>query len=672
METNAVVRRGLVATLILWGHLWTPPIRATTDPPASAPARELGKVVAEFALADVDGKTHRLSDVRDQPLVVIAFLGTECPLAKLYGTRLAELARHYEPQGVVFFGINSNCQDTLREIAAYGQRHQIPFPLLKDVGNRFADQLHAQRTPEVFVLDQQRKLRYTGRIDDQYSVGVSRDRPQQQDLREALDDLLAGRTVKQPCTAAVGCYIGRLQQPRKNAPVTYSRQIARLFQKHCVECHRDGEIGPFSLLRYDDVVGWADTIAEVVESRRMPPWHASPRHGQFRNARVMTPAERQLIFQWVRDGAPEGNPDELPAPRMFVPGWKLPTTPDQVIAMRDTPFTVPSQGTVEYQYFVVDPEFTEDRWISAAEVIPGNRSVVHHVIVFYRPPRRTRRAGSGWLTAYVPGQSTLGLPAGQAKRVPAGSQLVFQIHYTPNGTRQQDLTRVGLTFVDPESVQEEVFTLIGINRDFEIPPHADRHRVTMILDKFPAHARLLAIAPHMHLRGRSFRFTARTTDRQEVLLDVSQYDFNWQHAYKFVKPLELKPGLEIECVAEYDNSKQNLVNPDPTATVRWGDQSWEEMMVAYLEVAIPRDSAQPDRRKETERSQAAQLRARRRATQFLERFDKNNDRRIERDELPKAMARFAFERFDRDGNLVIDEAEVFRTALQSKQQRNDR
>ena len=231
---------------------------------------------------------------------------------------------------------------------------------------------------------------------------------------------------------------------------------------------------------------------------------------------------------------------------------------------------------------------------------------------------------------------------------------------------------MGLTFVDPESVQEEVFTLIGVNRDFEIPPHADRHRVTMILDKFPAHARLLAIAPHMHLRGRSFRFTARTTDRQEVLLDVSQYDFNWQHAYKFVKPLELKPGLEIECVAEYDNSKQNLVNPDPTATVRWGDQSWEEMMVAYLEVAIPRDSAQADRRRETERSQAAQLRARRRVTQFLKRFDKNNDRRIERDELPKAMARFAFERFDLDGNLVIDEAEVFTTALQSTQQRDDR
>ncbi|MBB73910.1 MAG: hypothetical protein CMJ75_05280 [Planctomycetaceae bacterium] len=670
METNAVVRWGLAATLILWGHLWTTPLRATADTPSSAAASKLGKVVADFALADIDGKTHRLSDVRDQPLVVIAFLGTECPLAKLYGARLAELARHYKPQRVAFFGVNSNCQDTLREIAAYGQRHQIPFPLLKDVGNRLADQLQAQRTPEVFVLDQQRKLRYTGRIDDQYSVGISRDRPQKQDLRDALDDLLAGRTVRQPQTVAVGCFIGRLQQPRKNAPVTYSRQIVRLFQKHCVECHRDGEIGPFSLVRYDDVVGWADTIAEVVESRRMPPWHASPRHGQFQNARVLTPEERQLIFQWVRDGAPEGNPDELPAPRVFVPGWKLPATPDQVVAMRNTPFTVPSQGTVEYQYFVVDPEFTEDRWISAAEVIPGNRSVVHHVIVFYRPPPQTRRAGIGWLTAYVPGQSTLGLPAGQAKRVPAGSQLVFQIHYTPNGTPQQDLTRVGLTFVDPASVQEEVFTLIGINRDFEIPPHASRHRVTMVLDNFPAHARLLAIAPHMHLRGRSFRFTAHTPARKEVLLDVSQYDFNWQHAYKFVKPLELTAGLEIECVAEYDNSRQNLVNPDPTATVRWGDQSWEEMMVAYLEVAIPRGSPQADRGAETARLQEAQQQARRRASQFLKRFDGNKDGRIERDELPKAMARFAFDRFDRDGNQVIDEAEVFATAVRSKR-RND-
>ena len=662
----------LGTTLLLWAPLWGEPVEATDTTPPAPVANGLGKVVAEFSLADVDGKTHRLSDVTGQPIVVIAFLGTECPLAKLYGTRLAELARHYQRQGVVFFGVNSNCQDTLRELAAYGQRHQIPFPLLKDVGNRLADQLHAQRTPEVFVLDQQRKLRYAGRIDDQYSVGISRDRPRQHDLRDALEDLLAGKPVRRPYTAAVGCYIGRLQQPRENAPVTYSRQIARLFQKHCVECHRAGEIGPFPLVRYDEVVGWADTIAEVVENRRMPPWHASPRHGRFRNARVMTQTERQLIFQWVRDGAPEGNPKELPAPRVFVPGWKLPATPDQVIAMRDTPFTVPSQGTVEYQYFVVDPQFAEDRWISAAEVIPGNRSVVHHVIVFYRPPQRIRRRGIGWLTAYVPGQSTLGLPAGQAKRVPAGSQFVFQIHYTPNGTPQQDLTRIGLTFADPASVQEEVFTLIGVNRDFEIPPHANNHRVTMVLDKFPAQARLLAIAPHMHLRGRSFRFTARAAGQQEILLDVPQYDFNWQHAYKLVEPLQLAAGLEIECVAHYDNSKQNLVNPDPTATVHWGDQSWEEMMVAYFEIAIPRDPAQPDRASENRPSAAAQLQARRQATQFLERFDKNNDRKIERDELPKAMARFAFDRFDRDGNLVIDAEEVFATAEKSSRRRDDR
>ena len=664
------LHKPLATILILLGSCFHDFALAAPDDPRSAEVNQLGTVVADFSLSDVDGKTYRLSAVPAQHIVVIAFLGTECPLAKLYGTRLAELARRYEPRGVTFLGINSNCQDTLRELAAYGRRHRIPFPLLKDVGNQLADRMTAVRTPEVFALDQQRRICYRGRVDDQYTVGVSRDQPQREFLRDALDDLLAQRAVRRPQTVAVGCYIGRLQEPLENAPVTYSQQIARLFQKHCVECHRDGEIAPFSLTRYDEVVGWADTIAEVVANRRMPPWHASAEYGRFRNARVMTRRERDLIFQWVRDGAPQGNPDDLPPPETFRRGWKRSIEPDQILAMRDTPFTVPSQGTVEYQYFVVDPKFERDQWISAAEVIPGNRSVVHHVIVFYRPPSGVRRTGIGWLTAYVPGQGTFRLPPGQAKRVPAGSRLVFQIHYTPTGSPQQDLTRVGLVFADPDSVTEEVFTLIGVNRDFEIPPHAENHRVEMMFDKFPSGARLLAIAPHMHVRGRSFRFTSRQSDQRQVLLEVPQYDFNWQHAYALEEPLPLDAGLQIECVAHFDNSENNPVNPDPTATVRWGDQTWQEMMLAYFEVAVPRDRDVHAGARQDGRTAEENARARRKAQQFVARFDKNGDRRIERDELPKTLARFAFDRLDRDDNLAIDEEEAFIEAGASARRRD--
>ena len=254
--------------------------------------------------------------------------------------------------------------------------------------------------------------------------------------------------------------------------------------------------------------------------------------------------------------------------------------------------------------------------------------------------------------------------------MPAGSRLVFQIHYTPTGSPQQDLTRVGLVFADPDSVTEEVFTLIGVNRDFEIPPHAENHRVEMMFDKFPSGARLLAIAPHMHVRGRSFRFTSRQSDQRQVLLEVPQYDFNWQHAYAFEEPLPLDAGLQIECVAHFDNSENNPVNPDPTATVRWGDQTWQEMMLAYFEVAVPRDRDVHAGARQDGRTAEENARARRKAQQFVARFDKNGDRRIERDELPKTLARFAFDRLDRDDNLAIDEEEAFIEAGASARRRD--
>lgn len=627
-------------------------------------AEAIRKTISDFELPDTYGKKHRLSDY-DAPVLVVTFLGTECPLAKLYVKRLADLASEYPASRVAFVGIDSNQQDSLTELAAFKHRFEAPFPLLKDDRAQTADQFGATRTPEVFVLDRNRAVRYQGRIDDQYSVGIVRDAPSQSFLKEAIDALLAGKEVLEPQVAAVGCLIGRPREVDPNSQVTYSNQISRLFQKHCVECHREGEIAPFALTDYEEAVGWAETVAEVVKDQRMPPWHANPEFGHFADERLLTDEEKQLIYDWVEAGAPEGDPSQVPEPRQFVEGWRLPKEPDVVLPMRKSgPFKVPAEGVIEYQYFAVDPGFTEDTWIQAADIVPGCRSVVHHVILFVSPPQEDSKRGLGWLSAYVPGQGSMQLPEGQARLIPAGSKLIFQMHYTPTGVVEEDLTKVGLVFADPETVKEEVVTLYSINSKFEIPPHAADYQVNSSLNWFPEKARLLGVGPHMHTRGTSFRITGiEPTGEEKVLLDVPNYDFNWQNNFRFVEPITIPPGYRVECEARYDNSKNNLTNPDPTVAVRWGDQTFQEMMIAFFEVAVPRDYPWRSAREANTLTDDQRKTARQVADQLFARFDRNSDDELSRKELPDAFAIFAFRRYDRNGDRVIRPEEAYQAAL---------
>lgn len=618
---------------------------------AAEPAPVVGRRVDGFTLPDYRGKLHSLGDF-DQKYVVIAFLGTECPLAKLYGPRLAELARQFASQDVALVGINSNCQDSLTEIAAYARIHKLEFPLLKDAGNQVADQLGAVRTPEVFVLDSQRIVRYWGRIDDQYGVGYIRDEPTRSDLKVALQELLAGQPVSQPMTESVGCHIGRVKTAVADSDVTYSNQIARILQRRCVECHRSGEIAPFALQQYDEVVGWAEMIAEVVRQQRMPPWHASGQHGAFRNDRRLAEEEKELIYRWVDNGAPEGDPAQLPEPAAFTSGWQLPREPDLVIPITEEPYRVQAEGEVRYQYFQVDPGFKEDKWISAAQLLPGNRAVVHHILAFARTPG-ARRLGAGggadgFLVGYVPGLIAEPFPEGMAKRIPAGSRLVFQMHYTPIGSVQFDQSKLGLVFVDPDQVTHEVRTASAVQRRLNIPPHAENHEVTSRSRRSPDGALLLSMMPHMHLRGKSFRYELIAPDNAaQVLLDIPRYDFNWQTSYRLSEPLPLPSGAAIHCVAHFDNSEFNLSNPDPSRTVHWGDQTWEEMMIGYFDIALPRGQGQ-----------AARSPNRVQAERLMERYDENNDGRVTRSEVPLLLRR-AFDRLDSDDDqvLTVDELE---------------
>ncbi len=613
----------------------------------------IGTPVANFTLQDFRGKKHSLAEHEESKLVVLAFLGTECPLAKLYGPRLQSLASSYEPSEVTFVGINSNCQDSITEIAAYARIHEITFPLLKDTGNRLADRMSAVRTPEVFLLDQKRRVAYWGRIDDQYGVGVVRSSPTRQDLKVAIDELLAGKRVAKPIREAEGCFIGRIRKPDENSDVTYSNQISRILQNRCVQCHRKGEIAPFALEQYDEVVGWAETIAEVVKDERMPPWHASKKFGHFANDRRLNDEEKSLIYRWVENGAPRGDTSQLPDSKTYTVGWQLPKEPDLVLPIAKRAYRVPAEGVVRYQYFRVDPGFKEDKWITAAELLPGNRAVVHHILAFARVPGGRRGSGGldGFLVGYVPGLLARPFPEGMAKRIAAGSELIFQVHYTPIGSAQLDQSKIGFVFADADEVKYEVKTTSAAQRYLRIPPGEENYRVTAVSRSSREEALLLGFMPHMHVRGKSFRYESMDRDgSREVLIDVPKFDFNWQTAYRLREPLKLEAGTRIYCTAHFDNSEFNLNNPDPTKTVRWGDQTWEEMMIGYFDIAVRRSkpsaprSPEPDGRTEGEGDSLAER---------LRGYDKNKNGKLERSEVSGRMALlFSFWDRDRDGVLT--------------------
>jgi peroxiredoxin len=564
----------------------------------------IGRTIAPFALNDVRGEEIKIQPSEDWRGVVVVFMGTECPLVKLYSPRLQALAKTYEPRGIKFIAINSNQQDSLSELTQFAKEHALQIPILKDLSNKIADAFGAERTPETFLLNATFQVVYRGRIDDQFTYGIQRPQVEREYLSQALDSLLANKKIEIPETETVGCHIGRILVPDEKSEVTYSKQIVRILQAHCVECHRTGEIGPFALTNYDEVVGWAEMMNEVVQQEKMPPWHANPKHGKFSNDVSLSDEEKQLIYRWVEAGAPRGNPADMPPLREFVTDWRI-GKPDAIFAMSAKPFQVPANGEVRYQYFTVDPQFKEDTWIQAAECRPGNRSVVHHIIVGIAPPNGERKTQgalhSEWLTATAPGARPLQLPPGYAKLIPAGSKLVFQMHYTPNGKAATDLSSVGFVFADPKTVKKQVATAKAANNKFVIPPLVEKHPVKAV-KTIDQNTLLLTFFPHMHLRGCSFRYTLQLPNgNEEILLDIPHYDFNWQNGYDLAEQRFIPAGSKIICDATFDNSAANLANPNPNASVRWGDQTWEEMMIGYFDMALAdQDLTMPENRRTTQ------------------------------------------------------------------------
>jgi len=374
--------------------------------------------------------------------------------------------------------------------------------------------------------------------------------------------------------------------------VTFSKDVAPIFYKKCAQCHRPGEIAPMSLLTYKDARPWAKSIREKVVDGSMPPWHADPRYGWFKNDRRLSKTEAETIVDWVESGAKEGNPKDLPPAPKFTEGWQI-GKPDVVLSMNQD-FNVPAEGVVDYKYFLVPTGFKEDKWIQAAEVRPGNRAVVHHVIVFIVDAEALkqklslfREGGVEGLAGTAPGEEPMVLPDGLGRLVKAGSILVFQMHYTPNGTAQKDRTSVGIIF-SRKPVEKAVTGGAAMNRRFAIPPGDDNYEVrSSYTIKEDSH--IMNLMPHMHLRGKDFEYRLIYPDgTSKIILSVPRYSFNWQTRYEFREPIAAPKGSRIECVAHFDNSTKNKWNPDPTKTVRWGPQTWDEMMIGF--VGLTRDN----------------------------------------------------------------------------------
>jgi thiol-disulfide isomerase/thioredoxin len=553
---------------------------AARGPSAAADGEvKVGDVVENLAFKDIRYLPRSLDDFPDARAFVLVFTNTACPLVQRYMPTLTRLEQDYRTKGVQFLVVNAG-DDAIVAMAAQAVRHEAAFPFVKDADGTCVRALGVRRTPEAVVLDAARRLRYRGRIDDQYRLGGTRAEPTRHDLREALDAVLAGRDVAVKETPVDGCLI-TLPEPRPPAgPVTFADHVSPLLRKHCQECHRPGTAAPFALVTYKQVAARADAVAEAVADQRMPPWYASPEHGTFTNKRGLSADERDTLLRWVRTGMARGDDSKLPPPPAAeADSWQI-GKPDLVVSAPE--HDLPAAGLIPYKYeLLLKYVFPEDTWVQGVQIRPDNPRVLHHCnMAYFKFPDGFRQAN--FITGTVPGGEAMTLDHGVGFRIPKGSSLVLQIHYVTTGKPEKCRIAVGFKYADG-LIQKNLKHVLMEDRKFAIPPGAPAHRVAAGF-VLPYDAVGVGLFVHMHLRGKDMTFRAQLPDGSaETLLVVPNYSFDWQMPYRWEPGKKRFPkGTRLECVAHYDNSPFNAYNPDPRATVRNGQQTHEEMMNGFV------------------------------------------------------------------------------------------
>jgi peroxiredoxin len=585
------------------------PFYAPTDSPREAAARlkpgecGIGTRIPDATLTDLDGKTRRLTELTGKCPAVIALISSSCPVSKRYAPSLARLEAEYRAKGVAFILLAPTATDSAEDLRTMCKAAGITTPCLRGPQSALLKTLGATASTDTFVVDAALTLVYRGAIDDQYGLGYSLDAPRERYLAAALDAVLDGRAPQIAATQAPGCALDLGEAKALAGDITYHNRISRLVQANCQECHRAGGVAPFALETYEQVTAKSGMIRKMIERGLMPPWFAAApepgAHSPWSNDRSLGAHDKADLLAWLSAGKPAGDAADAPLPRSFPAEWAI-GTPDAIVQIPDA-LEVQAEGTMPYKNVTVETNFGGDKWVRGFEVQPTAREVVHHVLIFAQEPGAAQPGGrarfsgegderDGFFAAWVPGGGHVVYPDGFAKPLPAGAKLRFQIHYTPNGTATRDQVRLGLLFA--KEAPRHIVRVAGIaDHRLSIPPGVERHPETAVLP-VPADVKVLALMPHMHVRGAAFRFEAILPDGAvRTLLDVPRYDFNWQLAYRYAEPRTLPRGSKVRATGWFDNSANNPANPDPAKTVRWGPQTSDEMMLGYVEYYVP--SEQP-------------------------------------------------------------------------------
>lgn len=573
-------------------------------------SRIIGRKVADLPVKDLDARAHSLAEYeRGKKALVLVFVGTECPISNNYAEALSHLAATYAPRGVQFLAVNSNREESFQAVAEHAREYRYGFPVVKDETQALANSVQARVTPEAFVLDARRVVRYRGRIDNQYANRLTQRRSiTSHDLQAALDSVLAGRPVPVSETEAFGCAILRPEKAGATARVTYHRDVEPILQERCQSCHRPGQVAPFTLLSYADARKWCAEIKQFTGSRQMPPWKAEPGHGDFLASRRLSDTEVRTLSEWVDTGAVEGSAKDAPAPRQWTDGWML-GKPDLVLTMPEA-YHVAATGADDFRCFVLPTGLTEDREVTAVEIRPGNPRVVHHVLNFIdlsgkgreldaKDPLPGYSSGpggigffpSGSMGGWAPGNMPRYLPDGVGRHLPKGSDIVAQIHYHKTGKPETDRTSIGLYFAR-KPVTKQVRVLPLTNLGINLPPGEAHIPVTASMT-VAADAHALTITPHMHLLGNELKVTATFPDGQKQdLVWVKNWDYRWQDSYTYREAVPLPKGTRLDLTAYYDNSTANPLNPNnPPKRVTFGEQTTDEMCFAFIEFTYDTEPA---------------------------------------------------------------------------------
>lgn len=554
----------------------------------------VGHRLEPMTLADIHGKPVTLEAGQDHKALLLVCFSADCPLSAKFAPELARLEKDCAAQQVRMILVDPIKDETTGAIQGFLTKNGLTSPAVLDKEGKVTAALHARTTTESFLIDPGHTVAYRGAINDQYGLGYQIDAPRHLYLRDALAAVIKGEAPRVAATSAPGCALDEQEvNSGKPATLTYYNQISRILNQNCVECHRDNGLAPFSLETYADVTEHAGMIKKQIARGAMPPWFAAPTESghasPWSNDRSLTERDKTELLTWLDSNRPLGNLADAPLPRRFPKDWMI-GEPDAVFQIPQA-IAVKAEGTMPYQNVTVPTNFSEDRWVNAYEVLPTDRSVVHHVIVRIKIPaaqgkKRDLEDRDGLWAAYVPGNSSRMFPEGFAKKLPAGAELHFQIHYTPKGKETHDQLKIGLKFAKQPPQYVMHVTSVAQPR-INIPPN-DANHVEMASRPVPIDLMVTAFMPHMHVRGKSFKFDLTTPDgKAETLLDVPRYDFNWQLQYRLAKPMLIPRGSMVKITAVYDNSSGNPANPDPNKTVRWGEQTTDEMMLGYVEFFMP-------------------------------------------------------------------------------------